>query len=236
MASTIIGDFDWRFPGNVYSFAWGRDARSLYLKVGRTIRDSVWYYRDLERMVGSSTFSSARADSELRPLGIRVATLSDLSNPEVMEMVRGKHYSDAPAIVFRTLKDDYEPNQFLINKIVPLVEKRAGKLELPCLVTGFDVISSNCGGYGLEIVARSDFNVLSDKRFEGKYDGRRFSFVDERGLPKFDERGDRVWVTGNGGISRIYLSAKCNVVSYTRVNLASSNELGSIILVRDKAA
>lgn len=232
--SGISGSFNWRVPPTIVpSFVQGKDAKALYDKVKETIKDGLWYNDGV--MEGSSTFSSARTDSELRPLGIRVATLADLSNSEVMEIIKGRHYSDTPAIVFRSMEDCYEPNKILIKTFAPLVEQKAGKLEFPCLVTGFDVVPSEDKGYGLEIVARDDFAVRKDERLAGKYHGSNFSDVDEFGLPKFDKKGSRTWYARDEGLSRLYLYRDLILVSYIG-DLSYSDDIGRVVLVRDEVA
>jgi hypothetical protein len=231
----IRGNFDFIVPAVVPSFPKGEDAEALYNQVRRTIKSGVWYDADSKTMQGSSTFLAARVDSILRPKGIRVATLADLSRPEIMEMVRGNHYSDTPAIVFRTMKDGYEPNKLLINALAPLVEEKAGRLELPVLVTGFDVVpSEEKKGYGLRIVPRKDFAVLHDERLSG-HDGDKFSNVDERGLPNFESDGSRIWYARTEGLSGLCLCRYLDLDSGND-NLAGSYGYGRVVLVRDAVA
>jgi hypothetical protein len=233
--TAIRGNFDFIVPAVVPSFPKGEDAEALYNQVRKVIKTCVWYDAGSKTMRGSSTFLAARADSFLRPLGIRVATLADLSRPEVMEMVRGNHYADTPAIVFRTMEDGYEPNKLLIKTLAPLVEEKAGRLELPVLVTGFDVAPSrDKSGYGLRIVPRKDFAVLHDERLSG-HNEDKFSNVDERGLPIFDRNGSRTWYAKTGGLSRLYLSRYLGLSSRNDI-LADSIEDGRVVLIRDAVA
>lgn len=236
---SIRGNFNFMVLNVVPGFVEGEDAEALYQEACKTIKSGVWYDADSKTMKGSSTFLVARVDSIMRPLGIRVATLADLSRPEVMEMIRGEHFSDIPAIVFRSMEDVYEPNSLLIKKLAPLVEEKAGKLELPVLVTGFDVAPSEDRGYGLEIVARDDFAVRKDERLAGKYSRKSFSTVDENGLPNFDGKGSRTWYARNEGLSGLFLDGCLDLNSgFGGDNLAYSvgSGCGRVVLVCTEGA
>ncbi len=168
--------------------------------------------------------------------GIRVVTLADLSDPLVMGRMKGRYYSDTPALVFRGMGSDYKSNALLIKKLAPLVEERTGRLDFPLLLTGFDVVlSENKEGYGLDIVAREDFSAFRDERLLSRYDGMRFSSVDKYGLPNFVDYGSRKWYTCDEGVSRILLNknlALCQGYADGR-SLAVSSCFGRVVLVRD---
>jgi len=236
----IRGNFDFVVPAIIPSFVRGEDAEALYNEVGETIKSYVWYDADSKTMKGSSTFLAARVDSIVRNLGngIRVATLADLSGPEVMEMVEDNFYSDTPAIVLRSIEDDHGPDNALIKKLAPMIEDKMGRLKLPVLVTGFDVVpSKDRNGYGLDIVARDDFEVIQDERLLGKYDGKKFSTVDEQGLPNFDRSGSRTWYAKNKGLSGLFLCGSLDLDSRCGDDdLACSAEDGRVVLVRDAIA
>lgn len=236
----IKGDFNFIVPSVVPSFVQGKDAEALYNEVSKTIKSGVWYGKDSKTMKGSSTFLAARVDSLVRKLGngIRVATLADLSKPEIMEMIKGNYYSDTPAIVFRTMEDGYEPNSLLIKKLAPMCEQKQGKLQLPLIVTGFDVVpSKDKAGYGFDIVPTKQFNVRYDEKLLGKYNGESFSNIDENGLPNFDKKGSRTWYALDKGLSRLVLGGCLGLYSrYAGGLLADSNGVGRVVLVRDGVA
>jgi hypothetical protein len=236
----IKGDFNFIVPTIVPSFVRGKDAETLCNQVSKTIKSGVWYDKDSKTMKGSSTFLAARVDGLVRKLGngIRVAALADLSKPEIMEMIKGNYYSDTPAIVFRTIEDSYEPNSLLIKKLAPLCEQKQGKLQLPLIVTGFDVVpSKDRAGYGFDIVPTKQFNVRYDEKLLGKYNGENFSNIDENGLPNFDKKGSRTWYARDKGLSRLYLYGDLDLYSgYAGVGLAGSNVDGRVVLVRDGVA
>ncbi len=236
----ITGKFN--FPEVNVSYIEGEDSGPLFDE----LRGDGVYGIKMEGVkslfLGSSTLIAAAIDRRVREInrGIRAANLRDLSRPEVMKMIKGKHYSDAAALVLRAENDDYEPNQPLIRRLLPWVEEELGTLRLPVLVTGFDFTDFGArNGYALNIVKRNDFAALHDERLsrEGK-----FSTVDEYGLPNFDRDGNRCWMMPREGLSRVYLNPKLDIhfvygsdIGVTG-NIEDSNPNGRIILVKDKAA
>ena len=217
-------------------FVQGDEAKTIYEEAKRTIKTEIWYDDDLKIVKGSSAFIAARIDSIVRSLGqgIRVATLADLNDHRVMKLIRNSHYSDAPAIVFRSTKEDYNPNKEIIEELAPLVEQKMGKLRLPVLVTGFDVIPSGKNSYGLQIIPREDFSVLHDERLLGGHTGKRFSTVDKNGLPNFEENGTRTWHARDLGLSRVFINRNLDLnLNYSVGNLSRSGKDGRIILVSD---
>jgi len=230
----IRGNFNWDFPKIVPAFVEGEDAKALYEAVAETLEGNFSYEDNTRTLWGSSLPLAARIDSIVRPLGIRVATLADLSKEEVMSKVRGSFYSDTSTIVMRSISDSYEPNTEIIPGLVVHVEQKQGVLRLPVLVTGFDVVRAD-NRYGWEIEPREDFNVLEDERLSGKYDGMTFTGIDELGLPEFDKRGSRTWYARDQGLSRLFLSGSL-VLNSGGGDLASSDEYGRVVLVSGEAA
>jgi hypothetical protein len=228
--SQITGKFNW----NRTSFVQGVDALAIYDKVTETIKDGVWFDGKTQTMRGSNLPLVARVDSIVRPLGIRVANLRDLDRTEVKERIKDTHYSDAPALVLRTLEDTHRPNQELIDNLKGNVEEAQGSLRLPVLITGFDVEPAE-NHYGWQIKPRDDFAVLHDKRLDGKYDGNSFSEADENGLPKFKKNGSRTWFAKDSGLSGLCLGRDLDLYS-SGEGLAYSDETGRVVLVSGEAA
>lgn len=228
----ITGQFEWKLPPKVIpAFVQGEDAKRLYEEVSKVVSQGLGYNAETQTMWGSNTPMAARVDTLVRPLGIRVATLRDLSRPEIMEMMKDKFYSDTSALVLRTVEDSYSPNKAIIETLVKAVESKEGKLGLPLIATGYDVVKAD-NEYGWDIAPRKDFSVLHDERLDAKYNGHRFSEVDEdTGLPKFTGNGSRTWYARNQGISRLYLSRYLDLGSYGG-SLAVSSEGGRVALVR----
>lgn len=233
----INGNFNFATPTIAHSLIQGEDAEALYDAISKTIKEGIWYDEKAKTLEGSSAPLAARVDSIVRNLGqgIRVATLADLGRPEILDLIRDRFYSDAPAIVFRSTKDSLGLNSSLIEKLASIIKRKAGKLSLPVLITGFDVVpSGDRAGYGIDIVPREDFSVLHDERLSGEYNHRQFSTVDKNGLPIFDSKGSRTWHAISEGISRIYLGSNLNLYSQGSYFAGSSDD-GRVVLVRDSA-
>ena len=224
----IQGNFNWNKPEVYTSFVQGTDALAIYNALEGSMKNGISYDADSKTLVGSNVFAAAKIDSLLMPLGIRVANLKDLSRPEVIQMVKGKYYTDAPTLVLRSRDDSYDKNLPLIEQLKGLVEQANGRLKLPVMITGFDVkVVENDKGYGIALVPRDDFKAVSDERLKGDFNGKTFSEVDELGLPKFDSKGKRIWYARIAGLSGLSLSRLLNAYSNNE-NLANSNGNGRI--------
>jgi len=232
----ITGQFDWRVPQIVPSFVQGKDALAIYNSIKDLGLGLGWmdYDENSKLVKGDNVFISAKIDTQLQPLGIRVANLRDCGRTEVMGMVKGQYYTIPPALVLRTIKDSYEKNLPLIKKLTELVEEKNRRLELPALITGFDVQPLGNEGYRVDIIARDDFASVSDERLKEKYHGKTFSEVDEIGLPKFDKNGIRTWYARNEGLSRLYLCRDLDLYSNSG-DLADSNADGRVVVVSGEA-
>jgi len=235
----LEGRFEWNTPEVVTSFLQGEDSQNLYESLGDYITklEGISYDSETKTIIGSTPFLAAGVDSLVRPLGIRVANLRELSRPEVMNMIKGKHYSDIPFLVLRSMKDSYERNQPLIQRLAEEVEQANGTLKLPVMISGFDVKPwpEDKKGYGIDILRREDFKAIHDERLEGKYNRKTFSKVDELGLPLFDRKGQRTLYTRDQGLSRLYLNYVLDLGSYVE-DLANSNSIGRVVLVSAEGA
>lgn len=231
-----LQNFQWQKPEVVPAFVQGVDAEAVYKAISGMNLGWNDYQPETQTMRGSNPFIVARVDSLLRPYGIRVANLRDLSRLEIMSMVKDMHYTDAPALVLRTLDDPNSRNLPLIEKITEEVERVNGKLELPVMITGFDVapLEGDSNGYGLNIVPRDDFKAVHDDRLEGKYNMKKFSQVDELGLPKFVANGSRTWYAREQGVSWLCLGRLLYLSSSLEL-LADSNDSGRVVLISGEA-
>ena len=231
----IQGNFPWNRPEVYTSLVQGKEAKAVYDSLKGNMANGMSYDAKTQTLIGSNVFATARIDSILRPLGIRVANLRDLSRPEVMGMVKDKFYTDAPALVLRSMDDSYGRNLPIIKQLAESVEKANGIVQLPVLVTGFDVKEiEDDNGYGIAIVPRDDFRAVHDMRLHGENHGKRFTEVDELGLPKFDKNGQRGWYARNQGVSGLFLYRYLVAISDNGY-LASSGGSGRVVLVSGEA-
>ena len=233
-SQTLEGRFEWNTPQIQTTFPQGEDAQELYQQLGGYITrlGDIQYNPETKTIIGSTPFLSARIDTLVRPLGLRTTNLRDLSRPEVMQMIKDNHYADAPILVLRTTKDSYERNQSLINQLTQQIEEANGKLELPVMISGFDVQPSETPqqGYGINIIPRTDFTAIPDERLAHKNNRKRFTNVDDLGLPIFDKNGTRTFYTRNQGLSRLYLGRNLDLDSGIG-DLSYSDSDGRVVVV-----
>jgi hypothetical protein len=238
-AKSLIDGFEWQRPEVLTSFVKGEGAKGLYDSVKD--RNFGWceYDAEAKEIKGSNPFISAKIDTLVRPLGLRVANLRDLSRPEVMEMVRGKYYTDSPTLVVRSENDSYERNLSLIARILPYVEEANGKVEFPFMISGFDVeqLVEDKKGYGVDILRRDDFKAVIDDRLLGKWNEYKFNNVDEVGLPvDFDKKnGIRTWYVRDNGLSWFCLYWDLGLNS-SGADLQDSYAGGRVVLVSAEGA
>jgi len=205
MAETL--NLNWQMQSAVPALISGADAEKLYNSLPKQAKAGLRYDRESESVISSTALAVPCFDTEAQKYGARCPSLIDLSRPEVMKIAQGKHYIDSRAWVVRSREDtNYPKNNSLLTTIYELAEKTEGSIKEPFMIEGFNLIpNSEDNGYGLTLVARSDFKVIQDERFGGKYDRRKFSEVDELGIPNFDRGGNRTWYTRDLGLSRLCL-------------------------------
>ncbi len=90
MEEKITGDLDWNIPEVCTSLVQGADAKAIYDSLEGNMKSAVSYDQKTRLLTGSNVFVAARIDTLLKPLGMRVANVRDLSRPEVMEIVKQK--------------------------------------------------------------------------------------------------------------------------------------------------
>lgn len=228
--TNITGKFNTRMPEVVPFFVEGEDAKAVYDSLQGLTTGTMGYDETTQTFYGSTPFVAAKIDTLVRPLGLRVADVRDLSRPEVMKLIEGKYYADAPTLVLRSMSDSRSQNLPLVKRVAEEVERVNGRVQLPVMITGFDVRPLKDGGYGIDIVPRDDFTAVYDERLSGDNHGKKFSDVDELGLPKFDSDGKRTFWARNQGLSGLYLYWDLGLVSYDGV-LAYSGDYGRVVLV-----
>ena len=208
----LTGKFDWQTSEIVPAFLQGEDAEALWETSKDIATGTMGYDSEQKLIYGSTLFLAARVDTQLRALGLRAANLRDLSRPEVMRMAKDKHYIDSPTVVIRSEEDlEYPSNNSLINKLMDEASRLHEKL--PFMVIGFDSAPCKDGGYNRTIVPRDDFKIIYDERLNGKYGGKRFTEVDDLGIPLFDEKGERVWYARGIGAAGVFLYRGLNLDS-----------------------
>jgi|SRR3989344_646326 len=203
-----------RVPGLIS----GDDALKVYnslseqARVGLKMTD----HNDKPTMIGSTPIAVANLDLFAQKYGARTPNLRDLSRPELMRIAQGKHYIDSRNLVARSREDsNYPKNNPFLKTIYELAEQKLGSIKQPFMIEGFSFVPKpeDKNNYGLSLVPTPEFSTVQDERFDGKYNGQKFSEVDELGLPKFDRNGSRTWYAKSEGLSRLYLNGDLDLNS-----------------------
>ena len=230
----ITCNFNWQSQEVIPFFLEGESAQELYSQTEGIRTGHMQYDPNTKLVSGSTLFLAARVDTLVRPLGLRVVNLRDLSRPEVMKLIQDKYYTDAPALVVRSETDpNYPKNNRLIRRILDQASRFNPKF--PFMVTGFDAVQlEDKEGYGIDIVARDDFQVTEDERLLGKCSCSEFSDVDEQGFPLFDRKGSRTWYARDKGLSGLCLVSSLDANSSVD-DLAGSGDGGRVVLISGAA-
>ena len=226
-------NLEWQTQGITPSLLSGEDAKMLYDSLPEQTRVGLRYEDSTQSVTGSTPFASACLNAEVQKYGARTPNLRDLSRPEIMNLVKGRFYTDSRNLIIRSPRDlDFPKNNSLLRQIYELAEQKEGTIKDGFMVEGFTFVQYNEDniGYGLKIVPTDDFRVIQDERFLG-HNGDAFSKVDELGIPLFDKNGKRTWWSRNKGLSRLFLGrylyfdAGCS-------DLASSYDGGRVVLLK----
>ena len=185
-------NIDWQSREKVSGFIRGDDALMIYNSLPEQMRVGLRYDEGSKTMIGSTPIAVANLDAIAQKYGVRTPNLRDLSRPEIMKIAKGQHYIDSRNLVVRSPKDSsWSRNNPLLKTIYELAEQKEGSIKHPFMIEGFSFVPNleDDLGYGLSIVAGSNFKVVQDERFDGKYNGKSFSEFDSHGIPNFDKNG-----------------------------------------------
>ncbi|MCX6749379.1 MAG: hypothetical protein NTW17_01375 [Candidatus Pacearchaeota archaeon] len=224
----------WQSQERVPGLISGEDALMIYNSLPDQARVGLRYDEETRTMVGSTPIAAANLDSLAQKYGARTPNLRDLSRPEIMRIAQGEYYIDSRNLVARSRTDSaWGKNNSLLKTIYELAEQKLGRITGSFMIDGFNFVpnSEDTGGYGLSLVAKPDFDVVQDERLDGEHNGKRFSEVDELGLPKFYSNGSRMWYAKSEGLSRLYLDWDLGLNSSSN-SLAYSNDYGRVVFLK----
>ena len=165
----------------------------------------------------------------LNQIGIPTANLSQLE--QVIEndkdFLRG-HYEDIPSVVLRSNEGSYEPNNYLTKSLAEVIKERDFKHSL--ILNGLELKADENSYYGLILVPGEEFERIEAPDFDYKNNGRRFSRLDEKGIPIFDENGNRMFYVRKDGLSRIFLDGVLDMFSDNDL-LADLDSHGRVVVL-----
>jgi hypothetical protein len=227
-------NISWQSQEKVPGLISGDDALMIYNSLPEQTRAGLRYDESSKTVIGSTPFAVANLDIFAQKYNSRTPNLRDLSRPEIMRIAQGKHYIDSRNLVVRSREDpNWSKNNSLLKTIYELAEQKEGSIKHPFMIEGFNFVSNSedKNGYGLNLVANSDFKVIQDERFDGKYNGKSFSEFDELGIPKFDKNGSRTWYAKDKGLSRLFLYGFLDLGSYDDI-LTDSGDVGRVVFLK----
>jgi len=168
----------------------------------------------------------------LNKLGIRTATMQELEmivdqNPG---MLRG-HYEDSPSVALFSSNTSYDSNKPLAKSLSKLV----GKHEYPVIMDGLELVEDPSTAYGLSLKPGNKFQFAKAPELAYANNGRKFSRLDERAMPIFDDKGTRTLYTRQDGFSRVCLGGSLSL-GLGDEDLAGSGENGRVVVVSAEGA
>ncbi len=167
----------------------------------------------------------------------RLSTPSELElavsiNPEFFRGI----YEDI-ALVLRTNGDSYVPNDYLAKHLAEQIKKRKGILptqESPFRISlkGLSLKEDENSSYGLVFLIGDETEIIQIPEFAYSNHRKRFSETDERGVPIFNDNGNRTFYARIQGVSGLCLGRDLDLDSYNE-GLAYSNDGGRVVVVND---
>ena len=183
---------------------------------------------------GSNSFANVEIAS-LFPQEYRLALPSEVlhdsqSNPGFF---RG-NYEDL-GLVVRTSTDSY--HDYNARSLYKQLEYRKIKAseESPVLILlkGLSLKEDNESSYGLVHILTDEAQIIQAPELSHLNDGKKFSRVDERGIPIFDKEGERTFSARKGGLGGFVLVRGLGLDSYWSRGLSGFDASGRVAVVEN---
>ncbi len=137
----------------------------------------------------------------LNELGIKTATLPQLYDIwDVDSAFLSGHYEDVASVVLRSNGDSHNPNDLLAKELVKSIKR---SFEHSYVLTGLKLKEDDNSQYGLVLVRGENFRYFEAPELDYSNNKKRFSRVDERGIPIFEDNGSKTLYTRQDGLSRL---------------------------------
>jgi len=243
MAKQKFTKFNWLMPKIMATLPEGEHAEKLYQAIQENEKSFPqganlgFLDYNSEAIRGSNPLRNGQIYFLVVDSGLRTAMPGDDVNGDIFRFVEGEYCADFNALVSHEKKPFYEKNNGLWKRVNELAEESQGTIKFSFMVQGFHILpgrdENNCG---VTFLPADNFRIIEDERLSGKYDGLRFTQVDELGLPKdlHKSKGDRTWNTRNDGLARAYVSGRGDL-NFGYDNLAYSDDIGRVVLVSAKS-
>jgi len=180
---------------------------------------------------GSNSFANVELASSELALPSRMLYTSELSP----DLFRG-NYEDL-GLVLRTNGDLYSPNDYNARHLYKQLKHRGIKpsKKSPVLISlrGLALKEDDESSYGLVHLLTDETRIIQAPELSHLNNRKRFSRADERGIPIFDNEGERTFYARQCGIDRFCLDRDLSLVSYWYWGLADSNANGRVAVVEN---
>jgi len=162
-------------------------------------------------------------------------TFSAYKTKEGQDLFRG-NYEDL-GLVLRTNGDLYSSNNYNARHLYEQLEHRGIKpsKESPVLISlrGLALEEDDESSYGLVHLLTDETQIIQAPELSHLNDRKRFSRADERGIPIFDGKGERIFYSGQGGLGRFCLDGGLGLYSGWYRDLADSDAVGRVAVVKN---
>lgn len=173
---------------------------------------------------GSNLFKVLLLNQE----GIRTAILSELEQAIDNGMQLKGFYEDIPSVVLRSNGDSYQPNDYLAKYLAKKTKKR--NFKHPLVLNGLKLEENSNSAYGLVLVPGENFEYFEAPELDYENNRKRFSTLNERGMPIFDKNGNRTLYTKDDGLCRLCSDDALFLYSYYD-HLEDSDAHGRVVVV-----
>ena len=167
----------------------------------------------LDEPIGSNFWALAKLTSMgIKPASTKTLDILIETNPDTLK----GNYEDVLALVLRSPKDVYSTNNPIIKNLISQLKKRNKErtIKYPVLISGGLQPVEGQTNYGLVAKLSDKTKVYFNVR-ELAYENnlKKFNRVDERGVPVFDENGERTFYAKNSGLSGLCLGGGLDLYS-----------------------
>jgi len=183
---------------------------------------------------GSNTYSVFLMNKILSKENLRTATLTDIQKiiDKDETFLRG-FYTDL-GMILRTKEN---PNQYLANKLGKEAKERGYNFsnESPLIFKLSDlelVVDGDSPFRGLGFIIKESASPFNASELSNKNGNKKFKTVNKKGIPIFDNEGNRLFYTRDNGLAGCCLTKYSNVDSYC-LGLSDSNDYGRVVIVYD---
>ncbi|MBS3066388.1 hypothetical protein J4205_01070 [Candidatus Pacearchaeota archaeon] len=164
----------------------------------------------------------------LNNLGIRTANTSQLYNIWYANsgFLSGT-YEDVASVVLRSNGDSHNPNDLLAKELAKSIDR---SFEHSYVLTGLKLKEDDNSQYGLILVPGKNFEYFKAPELDHLNNQKKFSRVDERGIPIFEDNGSKTLYTRQDGLSRFFIYGYSYLFSYNWL-LSDSDSDGRVVVV-----